>query len=227
MNNIFISWGDVFNASLQGLWYGFVQFAPKLILAIVLFIVGWLLGNIIARALEQVFSALKIDKLFASIGADGFFKKAGLTLDTGYFVGQVVKWFVVLVFLLSSLSLVGLDEVSAFLQNDVLGFLPRVIIATLVLVIAAVVSEGVSGVIVAAAKSGNLKHANLFGSVAKYAIWVFAFIIALGKLGLGDYMSILFSGIIGMIAIAGALAFGLGGKDAAARLINKLGEEVS
>lgn len=229
MNNIFFTWGDVFNQSLQSLWYAFVQFTPKLILAIILFIIGWLLGNIIARAIEQVFSALKIDKLFSSVGAEGFLHRAGLKLDTGYFVGQIVKWFVVIIFLLPSLSLVlGPDNaVESFLKVDVLGYLPNVIIAVLVLIIGAVVSEGVFGVVVAATKSANLKHANLFGSVAKYAIWVFAFIIALGKLGLGDYMSILFSGIIGMLAVAGALAFGLGGKDAAARFINKLGEEVS
>jgi len=63
--------------------------------------------------------------------------------------------------------------------------------------------------------------------VAKYAVWIFAIIIALGKLGLGDYMSILFSGIVAMLALAGALAFGLGGKEHASRLLSKLGEETS
>jgi len=186
-----MTWGDVFNASLQNLWWGLIQFAPKFIVAIVLFIVGWVLGNIIAKALEQVFSALKVDKLFVSIGADNLFRKAGMNLDTGYFIGQVVKWFVVVVFLLPSLNLVGLNEVTFFLQEDVLGFLPRVIVAALVLVIAAVISEGISGAVTATAKTMNLRSANLFGAVTKYAVWVFAFIIALGKLGLGDYMSIL------------------------------------
>lgn len=227
MNNIWFTWGDVFNQSLQGVWWSFIQFTPKLIVAIVFFLIGWFLGNVLAKALEQVFGALKIDNLFKSIGADDFLRKAGMSLDTGYFVGQVVKWFVVIVFLLPSLNLVGLNEVSSFLKDDVLGFLPKVIVAALVLVIAAVVSDGLSGTVVAAARTMNLRAANLFGTVAKYSVWVFAFIIALGKLGLGDYMNILFSGIIGMIAIAGALAFGLGGRDAAARFLAKLGEEVS
>jgi hypothetical protein len=227
MSNIWMTWGDVFNASLQNLWWGFVQFTPKLIVAIVFFIIGWVLGSLVAKAFEQVFAALKIDKLFASIGADDFFRRAGMSLNTGYFIGQVVKWFIVIVFLLPSLNLVGLNEVASFLQVDVLGYLPKVIVAALVLIIAAVVSEGISGTVVAGAKTMNLKNAHMFGAVAKYAVWVFAFIIALGKLGLGDYMSILFSGIIGMIAIAGALAFGLGGKDAAARFINSLGEEMN
>jgi hypothetical protein len=73
----------------------------------------------------------------------------------------------------------------------------------------------------------NLSSANMLGAVAKYAVWVFAFIIALGQLGVADYyMSVLFTGIIAMLSLGGALAFGLGGRDAAARFISKLGEEV-
>ena len=179
-------------------------------------------------------SALKIDNLFRSIGVNDSFRKAGMTLNTGYFVGQVAKWFIIIVFLLPSLSLVlpalpgGSDNaVSSFLKNDVLGYLSNVIIAVLVLIIAAVVSEGLSKAVMATAKAVNLKSANMLSAVAKYAVWVFAFIIALGKLGLGDYMSILFSGIIAMLALGGALAFGLGGREAAGRFISRLGEEVS
>ncbi|MFZ2072085.1 MAG: hypothetical protein WA101_00800 [Minisyncoccia bacterium] len=228
MNNIWVTWGDVFNASLQDLWWGFIQFAPRLIVAIIFFIVGWVLGNLVAKAFEQVVSALKIDKLFQSIGADDFFRKAGMTLNTGYFIGQVVKWFVIIVFLLPSLNLVGLDYISSFLKDDVLGFLPRVIVATLILVIAAIVAGAISKAVNASAKAINLRSANMLATVAKYAVWIFAFIIALGQLGVAPaYMQILFAGIIGMLAIAGALAFGLGAKDTAGRFISKLGEDMT
>lgn len=223
MSNIWLTWGDVFNTSLQSLWFGFVQFAPKLILAVVFFIVGWVLGSLISKAIQQVFISLKIDSLFSAMGADSFFKKAGVTLDTGYFVGEVVRWFVIIVFLLPSLSLVGLTDVSSFLTQGVLGFLPQVIIAAFVLIIAAIVSEGLAKVVLATAKSINLKSAHMLSTVAKYAVWLFAIIIALGKLGLGEYMSILFSGLVAMLALAGALAFGLGSKDAAGRFIERLG----
>jgi hypothetical protein len=161
------------------------------------------------------------------MGADRFFKRAGVSLDTGYFVGEVVKWFVIVVFLLPSLNLVGLYDVSSFLTETVVGFLPQVIIAALVLIIAAFVSEALEKTVLATAKAMQLKAANGLALVAKYAVWVFAIIIALGKLGLGDYMSILFTGIVAMLALAGALAFGLGSKDAAGRFIDKLGEQTS
>ena len=228
MSNIWLTWGDVFNSSLQELWWGFIQFAPKFLIAIIFFAVGWVLGNIIARALEQVFSALKIDNLFRSIGVDGFFRKAGMNLNSGYFVGQVVKWFVIIVFLIPSLDLVGLNSIKDFLQDDVLGFLPRVIVAALILIIATIVAEALAKTVTASAKTMSLSSANMLGAVTKYAVWIFAFIIALGQLGIADYyMSVLFTGIIAMISIGGALAFGLGGREAAARFIAKVSEEVS
>lgn len=228
MNNIWLTWGDVFNASLQELWWGFIQFVPKLLIAVVFFAVGWVLGAIISRALEQVFDALKIDNLLKSIGIDGFFRKAGMNLNSGYFIGQVVKWFVIVVFLIPSLNLVGLDSIKDFLQYDVLGFLTKVVVAALILIIATIVAEALSKTVTASAKTMSLSSANMLGTVAKYAVWVFAFIIALGQLGVADYyMSVLFTGIIAMLSIGGALAFGLGGRDAAARFISKVSEEVS
>ena len=228
MNNIWLTWGDVFNASLQELWWGFIQFAPKLLVAVVLFVIGWVLGNIIARALEQVFRALKVDSLLRSVGVDGFFTRAGMSLNSGYFIGQVVKWFVIIVFLIPSLDLVGLNSIRDFLQNDVLGFLPRVIVAALILIIATIVADALAKTVTASARTMNLSSANMLGTIAKYSVWIFAFIIALGQLGVADYyMSVLFTGIIAMVSIGGALAFGLGGKDAAARFIAKVSEEVS
>lgn len=228
MSNIWVTWGDVFNASFQDLWWGFIQFAPKLIIAIIFFIVGWVLGNLVAKAFEHVISALKVDKLLGSVGANELLEKAGMKLNSGYFFGQIIKWFVIILFLLPSLNLVGLDLVGAFLKESVLGFLPRVIVAAFILIIATVISDALSKTITAGAKTMNLHSANMLGVVAKYAVWTFAFIIALGQLGIAEtYMNILFAGIIGMFAIAGALAFGLGGKDAAAKLLYKIGEDVS
>jgi len=228
MSNIWLTWGDVFNVSLQNLWMGFIQFVPNFVVAIVFFVIGWVLGGIIAKALEQVFSALKIDNLLRSIGVDGFFRRAGMNLNSGYFIGQVVKWFVIIVFLIPSLDLVGLNSIRDFLQYDVLGFLPRVVVAALILIISTIVAEAVSKAVSASAKTMNLTSANMLGTIAKYAIWIFAFIIALGQLGVADYyMSVLFTGIIAMVSIGGALAFGLGGRDAAAKFIAKVSEEVS
>lgn len=228
MNNIWATWGDVFNSSLQELWWGFIFFAPKLIIAIILFIIGWVLSSIVAKAFEQVLTALNIDKFFARTGLQNVLHKAGLSLNTGYFIGQVMRWFVLIIFLLPSLSLVGLDSIGYFLKEDVLTFLPRVIVAAFILIVATVISDAISRAVLAGAKSMSISSAHMLATISKYAIWTFAFIVALEQLGVNSaYMQILFTGIIAMFAIAGAIAFGLGGKDHASRFLSKVSDEIS
>jgi hypothetical protein len=222
------TWGEVFSASLQGLWLGFMSFVPSLILAVIIFIIGWVVGSVVGRAIAQVIEAVKIDKLFDSIGATRLFEKAGIKFSFGMFLGELVKWFIIIVFLMTSLEVLGLSQVNAFLSNVVLGYLPQVIIAALILVIAGVVANATKKVVEGSAMAMGMKSARFAGSVAKYAIMIFAFIIALSELGIAPaFMQILFTGIIAMLAIAGGLAFGLGGKDAAGKAIDRIGDAVS
>ncbi len=221
-------WGDVFTASLQGLWLGFVAFVPKLIFALVIFIIGWAIGAVVSKALAQVINALKINKLFESIGAKSMFDRAGFRLDIGMFIGEVAKWFIVLVFLMASLDILGLNQVNLFLREVVLGYLPRVFVAALLIAIAALVSDSVRKFVEGSAMAMGLHSARMAGAITKWAIWVFVIIIVLSELGIAPaFMQILFTGIVAMLALAGGLAFGLGGKEAAARTIEKMKNSVS
>ena len=151
--------------------------------------------------------------------------RAGMKLNLGAFIGGLVKWFVIVVFLVASLDILQLTAVTDFLKTDVLGYLPNVIVAALVLVIATIISDFMGKVVMASAKAGGVRSANFLGTLTRYAIWLFAFIIALGQLGIAaPYMQILFTGLVAMLAIAGGLAFGLGGKEAAAQTLAKLHE---
>lgn len=222
------TWGDTFATSLQSLWVGFITFIPGLILAIIIFIIGWIIGSVVGKAIMQLFAALKIDKIFESAGAGEMMAKAGMRLNVGKFIGDLVKWFIVAVFLMTALNVLQLTEVTQFLRDVVVQYLPRVIVAALVLVMATVISDFMRKVIRGSARMANVRSANLLGSIAHYAIWIFAFIIALSELGVAaQFMQILFTGIIAMLAIAGGLAFGLGGKEAAARSIESVRENTS
>lgn len=221
-------WGDVFTSSLQGLWIGFVNFVPKLIFAILIFIIGWTIGAVVSRALAQVINALKINKLFETIGAKSVLDKAGFKLDVGAFIGEIAKWFIVLVFLIASLDVLNLDQVNLFLREVVLGYLPRVFIAALLLVIATLVSDAIRRLVEGSAKAMGVHSARMAGSIAKWAIWIFVTIIVLSELGIAPaFMQILFTGIVAMLALAGGLAFGLGGKDAASRVVQKMRDSVA
>lgn len=221
-------WGDVFTSSLQNLWYGFVGFVPKLIFAVIIFIIGWTIGVIVSKALAQVINALKINKLFESVGAKNVLDRAGFKLDVGRFIGEVAKWFIVLVFLMASLDILGLDQVNVFLREVVLGYLPRVFIAVLLLVIATLVSDAVRKLVEGSASAMGVHSARLAGSIAKWSIWIFVTIIVLSQLGIAPaFMQILFTGIVAMLAIAGGLAFGLGGKETASRVLEKMKDSIS
>jgi hypothetical protein len=221
------TWGEIFTVSLQNLWLGFISFVPSLIGAIIIFIVGWMLASIVGRAITQLFDALKLDRVFASAGLDDVMHRAGMKLHVGGFLGGLVKWFVVIVFLMTALEIVGLTQVNDFLKEVIVSYLPRVIIAALVLVVASVVAQAIDRVVKGSAQAAGVKSAQTIGTVARYAVWIFAVVVALDKLGVFQYFGqILFAGIVVTAALAFGLAFGLGGRDAAARSIERVRGEM-
>ena len=221
------NWGEVFSQSLIGLWYGFINFVPGLLGAIILFIVGWVVATVIGKAITQLIAILKVDKLFESAGAKDFMNRAGLKLNISGFIGGVVKWFVIIVFLMASLQIIGLTQVNDFLREVVLYYLPKVIIASLVLVIATVLADAMKKIVRSSAQAANITSANMLGSITLYSIWIFALIIALSELGIATaFMQILFTGFIAALAIALGLAFGLGGKEAASRAVDKISSDI-
>lgn len=222
------TWGTMFTESLLSLWYGFINFVPSLLGAIILFIIGCVVARVVGKAIAQVITAVKLDKLFESAGMENFMNRAGLKITVGGFIGGVVKWFIIVVFLIASLQIIGLTQVNDFLSGAVLYYLPKVIIAAIVLIIAAVIAEAVEKLVSASAKAVNVGQANMIGTIARYAIWGFAFIIVLSELSIASsFMQILFTGLIAALSIALGLSFGLGGKEAAARAIEKMSRDIS
>lgn len=222
------TWGEIFSESLLNLWYGFINFVPSLLGAIIIFIIGWFVGSLVGKAISQLLAAVKLDKLFESAGAEGLMNRAGIKLNASGFIGGIVKWFIIVVFLMASLQIVGLTQVNSFLSDAVLYYLPKVVIAALVLIIATIIADAMKKLVQTSAKAANIHSANMLGSVTKYAIWIFAITIALSELGIATYfMQVLFMGMIIMLALAGGLAFGLGGKDAAARALDNISKDMS
>lgn len=221
------NWQIVFSASLLNLWYAFINFVPGLLGAIILFMIGWFVGSIIGKAVDQILSALRLNKIFEQAGANEMMNKMGVHLNVGGFIGSVVKWFIVVVFLMSSLEIMGLNEVNNFLREVVLSYLPKVIIASFVLIIATVLADAMKKLVQASAHAVNIHSANMLGSITRYAIWIFAFIIAFSELGIASsFMQILFTGLVVALSLAFGLAFGLGGRDAASRTIDRLSNDM-
>ncbi len=219
---------NVIQSSFADLWFTVVQYLPAILAAVIVFVIGWIIGTILYRVVVEVAKVLRIDDAMKAAGLDDAAKAAGFKLDVGSFLGTLVMWFVVIVFLVASLDILGLNRVTIFLQQVVLLYLPQVIVAVLILIIAAVVAEVVKGLVSGSAKAVGAHGANLAGAVAKWAIWLFAILAALNQLGVAtEFVQTLFTGLVVALALAFGLAFGLGGKEAAAQTIARVRSEIA
>lgn len=221
------SWGQVFLLSLQGLWYGFIEIFPKILLAVIIFLIGWVVASTISKLVTAGVDALKIDRLFKSEDLDNMLSRAGWKLHIGGIIGWLVKWLIVLGFFMASVNILGLEQVNTFLQQ-ILTYIPQIIVAVLILVVGTIAADVARKVVSGSAAIANVRSAKMVGSIAYYAIWILTIVTALDKLGIFGYFGqILFTGLVIMVALALGLAFGLGGKDTASKWISKLSDDLS
>lgn len=222
------TWGDVLSLSLKSVWLGIADFIPTFLAAVIIAIIGWIIGAILCKLVSQLIKLAKVDNALRAAGVEKVVEKAGFKLDSGAFLGALVKWFFIIVFLVAALDVLGLKEVTAFLKDVVLGYLPQVIVAALIILVAAVVADAAQKLVVGTAKAANIKSAHLAGSITRWAIWIFAILAAIMQLGIAvNFINTLFTGLIIAISLALGLAFGLGGQDAAAKYIEKVRGEIT
>jgi small-conductance mechanosensitive channel len=222
------TWAQVFTQSVQDIGAGIIEFVPNIFIALLIFLLGWVFGTVLGQIVSQLVKTLKVDNALRSAGLEDALSKAGFTLNSGGFLGGLIKWFVIIVFLVASLEVLGLNRVTVFLQEVVLLYLPNVIAAVLILLVAAVIAEVMQKIVIGGARAANIQSANFLGSVTRWSIWVFAILAALSQLNVATaFVQTLFTGIVIAISLALGLSFGLGGQDAARDYIKKLQVEVS
>lgn len=216
-------WIQVLQYSFQALWVEVVAYTPQLVVALLILIAGWIVGGALKRVIESVFKTLRVNKLLNAAGAETLASRAGYTLDAGAFVGTLVKWFVIVVFFVAALDVLNLDQVTIFLQDVVLGYLPLVIVAVLILFGSMIVANVAHTSVTAAARASGFGTPELLGNFARYAIIVFAVLAALAQLQIApEMMQMLFGGFVFAASLALGLSFGLGGREAAARYIERV-----
>lgn len=221
------TWSDTIVASLQNLWALVLSFLPSLVVALVVVIVGWVIAAALGRVVWQIVAAVHVDQLFERLNFKKPLERAGLKLNTGKFLGELVKWFLILVFFMAAADILGLTQVTSFLQL-VISYIPNIIVAVLILLAGAAFANFMQKLVRAGADSAELSHAGFVGSIAKWSILVFALFAALDQLGVArTFIVTMLQGFVAMVAIAGGLAFGLGGQNAARSFIDKLRDEIS
>jgi len=221
------TWSQVLSHSFQSLWLGIMSFIPNLIIAIIIFVIGWIISALLGRIIAQIIHTLGVDNVLRRTGVEKTLNKAGFQLNSGKFIGTLVKWFIVIVFLVASFDVLGLNQVNQFLQQVVLLYLPRVIAAVLILLVAAVIAEAVEGLVRGSAKMADVKVSHFLGVIARWAIWIFAILMALYQMGVAaTFIQTVFTGLVVALSLAIGLAFGLGGKTAAGEAIEKFKKSI-
>ena len=221
------TWAEVVTSSLQTLWVGFIGFLPSILGAVIVFIIGWLIAILLGRLAAQVINTLRIDQILAKMGFKKSLERANLKLDSGKFIGELVKWFFIVVFLMAATDILNLNEVTVFLKQ-VLLYIPQLIIAVLILLAAVLIANFLQRLVRASVEAAGLGSASFLATVTKWAVMVFAILAALLQLGVvPTLIQTLFTGFVAALVISFGLAFGIGGKELAAQILAKMKRDIS
>ena len=208
---------EMFLNPFAELWSGVVTILPKLIIAIIVFIIGWLVAKIVYKAIIKLGKTLKIDEVVKPMA--GAIERAGYSLKIGKSIAFLVKWFIVIGSLVISLDLLGLQTTKGLLTG-IIAYIPQVIIAIFVLIAGISLANFTKKIIKGSTSMLNIKSAAFMANIARVALIIFTILISLNVVGFNsEIINILFMGAVAMIALAGGLAFGLGGQKAAAEAI--------
>lgn len=209
--------------STGALWFDVMQFVPQLAIALVVLVVGWIVGGLASGLVKSGFRALKLDAALDKAGVDDLSKRAGYEFQPTQFIGSLVKWFVVLVFAIVAFDILGLNQVTVFAREVVLGYLPQVFAAALILFVGVLVAQLAKDLLMGALRGAGSKSVELYGQLAYGLVIAFSIMAVLNQLQIADELvEILFMGIVFAVSLGSGLAFGLGGRDAAGRYIDQL-----
>lgn len=205
----------------RGILHEIGAFLPRLLVAVLVVIGGWLVAKFARFAVTRALRAINFHVLTERAGLDGFLRQGGVTGDTTTIFGWLVYWLVILAALLIAFNGLGLTYITDLLGR-VVWFVPKVFVALLVIAFGSYFARFIGDTVTTYCRNIKLQDAAFFGKLAQYAIMVFVILIALDQINVGgDIVRQSFLVILGGVVFALALAFGLGGKDWAAERIEE------
>jgi len=217
-----IDWINITIIAMENFWQSFLFYLPNFILGILILVLGWFIADGTGKVVTQLLKKFKFDSFFEKEGWKEAMEKAKIKIHASKFVGIITKWIISIIFLWMAVGVLGLIYFAEFMEK-IIRYIPNVIVASLIFVVAVIVADFLSKIIVVATQKAKFQHTVLAGEIAKWAIWIFATFAILIELEIArELLSILFTGIVAFMVIAGGLAFGLGGKDTAAEILENI-----
>ena len=222
---------NIFAEVLQGtfleLWESVLSYLPNVVGAVVVFIVGLIIAVVLSRFVVKLCEVLRLTELVSRLELRATLERYGIRLKVGSLFGWIVKWFFIIVALIAATDILGWSEVTDFLKQVVL-YVPQVIIAVIILLSGILLANFVQQIVKSAVEAAQLASAGFLSGISRWAILIFSFMAALVQLEIApDLIRTLFTGLVAMLALAGGLAFGLGGKEHASRVLDRLRRDIS
>lgn len=223
MTNDFLTiWGNTVLIPLTDIWGRLANFLPSLIGAIIILLIGWVIAVGLDRLITQILRQLRIDVALAKIGSKTLFAKAGFNLDVSDFIGALVRWTILLIAFLAAADILGLSKVTDFL-NQILVYIPNVFVAIGILLIGLLAANFFAGLVRGTTGAARVHSAQFLAATTKWVIYIFTVLVALNQLGIAaSIIDRLITAIFFLIALAGGLAFGLGGQKAASEMLDEI-----
>ena len=219
--NTVTDFGDTLMASMAGAMAMFFSAIPRLIGFILILVIGWFIATLIGKAIGALLHAVKFNGLAERAGIAEFVRKMGVKTDASEFLGEIVKWFIRLIVMVVAFDELGLPAVSAVLSQFLL-WLPNLIVALVIIVLGGLAAQALQGIARGMAAEAGADNPEAIAKIAKTAVLIFTIVIAVNQLGIAvTLINTLFMGFVGAISLALGLAFGLGGKDTAAKIVSK------
>ncbi len=213
------NWLQAVMVSIAGALMTFLSFIPALIGAIVILIIGWLIAGFVAKLVTRLLERIGFERAAERTGVTGFVARTGARGVTASFVvGELVKWFIRLIFLEAAADAVHLTAVTQVL-NQIVLFIPNLIVAVVILMVGALIARFVGDLVRGSASEMGFSNPNMLATISRFAIMAFAVIVAVNQIGVAaTLVNTLFMAVVFSIALAVGLAFGLGGRDTASRM---------
>lgn len=219
MQNILLQITDNIIKIIEAKYDSFIELAPYILGSLAIFLFGWILAELASRSIIGMSNKLKLEFISKQLGLRHFLKRTHVSLSPSHVIAKSVKGYLIFLFFIEATKVARLTQVAEFLSS-VINYIPEVIIALFIILVGIRIGDGMEIVISTSLNFAKSTTANILGMAAKYTIITFAILASLSQLQIAEVLiNTLFIGFVSMLALAGGLAFGLGGKDVVKELL--------
>ena len=209
----------------QIIWQNFIELSPPVFWAGLVFVVGVIVAHWISALAVAFLNRIRLSQLLKRLGTEDALSKIDSRLNAPKFFGEIVRWFFIILFMMASSEILGLHQLSQFLER-IISYFPNIFISALIFLVALFLTDFSQKIVIGTLEEEKITYSRLLGRIIRWAIWLFAILAILYQLQITPSLILtVFIGMVMTVSLAVGIAFGLGGKELAAKILKELEEK--